>query len=202
MNIFTSGYELSTSITNIFIFVIGLYGSIKIKHDKLWKLFFILMSIDSFLGVVVHGLVMSDNVNNILWGIMSIIFAVTVNTLLGIFLKYNYKHIIVLSVLLCILLLSQLVFDMNYIFTFTMYVLLIVLITFIYIFVNNYNSKKWFVMGYIILVIGGILMLSKAKINVLNHNGICHLFIAVTLILFYIGVNNNNELCYNLNSGE
>ena len=82
----TSGYELSTSITNILIFLVSLYGFITIKKDKLWKLFFLLMSIDSLMGVIVHGLVMTIELNTILWIIMAILFTITINTLFVIFL--------------------------------------------------------------------------------------------------------------------
>ena len=64
---FTAGYELTTAITNLLIFIVGFYGIFKIKNDKLWKMFFILMSIDSLLGFIVHGFVMTLTTNIILW---------------------------------------------------------------------------------------------------------------------------------------
>ena len=77
---------------------------------------------------------------------------------------------------------------LDYILTFTLYVLLIVIISFYFLIRSEYKNKRWFVLGFINILIGGILLLSKAKIGLLNHNGIIHLFLVVTLILFYIGI--------------
>ncbi len=197
----TSGYELTTAITNIFIFVVSLFGFFKIKNEKLWKFFFLLMSIDSFMGVIVHGISMSKHTNDILWAILSLMFTITINTMICIFMKLKIRHIICLSVLLTILLLTQLVFDMNFILTFTLYVLMTVLLSVYYILKDNYERKHIFLLGFIILVIGGVLMLSHVKVSILDHNGICHLFMAFTLILFLMGINYKEKLCYD-NGGE
>ena len=121
---FTNGFELSTAITNVIIFVVSIICFFKIKKYNLWKFFFLCMCADSFLGVIVHGIVMSQTLNNILWIILSLMFTITINTLFCIFLKLKYRHIIILSVLLSILLCIQLFLDINFILTFVLYVLL------------------------------------------------------------------------------
>ena len=69
----TSGYELTTSITNIFILIFSIFGYVEIK-DKRWNFFFLCMILDSFIGTIVHGIVMSEQVYNLLWVFLAICF--------------------------------------------------------------------------------------------------------------------------------
>ncbi len=193
MNIFTSGYELTTAITNALIFIVSLFCVIKIKNNKLWKLFFILMCIDSFLGVIVHGIVMSNKVNDILWVILTLFFTLTVNTLLCIYLKLSYKHIAILSILLAIVLFIQMMMNFNYLLTFDFYALFILLIC-TYFIIKDWNKGSiWIIIGFILQVIGGILMICKVKAKIINHNGIYHLFMVMTLICLYKGIINKEN---------
>ena len=186
----TTGYELTTAITNIIIFLVSIYCLLKAKKD--WKLFYILMAIDSFLGAIVHGIKMSITINNILWVILSILFAITINTLLQIFMHIKTKYSIFLSIAIITILLIQLFLDMNFIITFISYVGIIFLLIIYYILKNNYKNKYYFLTGIIIQIIGGIPLFIKFELNYLNHNGICHLFTVITLILFYIGIQKEN----------
>ena len=181
----TSGFELTTAITNAIIFIVSIICFFKIKKNNLWKFFFLCMCVDSFLGVIVHGVVMSKAVNNFLWIILAIMFTVTINTLFCIFIKLKFRHIILLSVLLSILLCIQLALDLNFLLTFVLYVLLIMIVCTYYI-VKSKN-KILYLIGFLIQLIGGILMLCKCKISVINHNGICHIATAITLIFLYLG---------------
>ncbi|MBR4178841.1 MAG: hypothetical protein IKR57_05810 [Bacilli bacterium] len=183
----THGYDLTTAITNLFIFVTSVYGFIKIK-DKKWKLFYLFMSIDSLLGALVHGIYLSMETSLILWLILAVFFTITINTLFSIFLKFKIRYIIILSVLLSILVIVQLHFDFNFILTFALYVLVVILICIYHLFKDTYPNKNYFIYGFISQVIGGIIMLSKIKISILDHNGIYHLFMVLTLIFFYIGI--------------
>lgn len=187
----TSGYELTTSLTNAIIFLVSVYGFLTIKKDKLWRLFFFLMSIDSLLGVIVHGLVMSLQLNIILWIILSIFFTITVNTFLVIFLRFKVRHIVILSVLLTLFMLVLIYFGMDFIFYFTMYVLLVMVINIYYTIKDNIKNKKYFLIGYLVLLIGGVLMLTNAKFLGLDHNGLCHVFIAITLLIFIRALKKN-----------
>ena len=143
------------------------------------------MSIDAFLGSVVHGFVMSQRLNDFLWVILALLFTITVNTLFCIFLKLKYKHIFILSILLFMLMGIQMLFNMDYLLTFTIYVILVVAISTCYILQTD--NKLMYLLGFLILLIGGILMLCKTNFYMLNHNGIVHVFIAVTLIFLYLG---------------
>ena len=87
----THGYDLTTAITNLFIFVTSVYGFIKIKNKK-WKLFYLFMSIDSLLGALVHGIYLSMETSLILWLILAIFFTITINTLFSIFLKFKIRY--------------------------------------------------------------------------------------------------------------
>lgn len=185
----TTGIELTTAISNIFILVVSILGLIKIKKDGLWRLFFILMTMASAMGVIVHGIAMSIEMNTILWIILSIIFTFTINTFLVIFMKFKIKHIIILSVLLTVFMLVQIYFDLDYILSFTLYVLLIVIISFYYLLKDKeIKNKKYFIAAFLVTLIGGSTVFTDIKIYSLNHNGIAHIFLAIALLLFIIGL--------------
>ncbi len=184
----TSGYELTTAITNLIIFITSVFCYTRIKNNKLWKMFYLLMCLDSFMGVIVHGLNINNTVLNVLWIILSILFTITINTLLCIFLKFKYKYIYILSVILSIILITFLLLNLDYILAFVLYVL-VSFIVIGYFLIKNYSEKdKLILIGFIVQLIGGILMLCKMKFWILDYNGICHLFTAATLILFYLGI--------------
>lgn len=181
----TSGIELTTALTNIFIFIVSIYSYFKTK-DKLWNIFFFLMSIDSFLGTIAHGIVMSQTLNNIIWIILTIFFTVTINMFLCIFNNMKLKTNYILSLILSIILLIEFYLGLDFLLTFSLYCLIIVLLSIYFIFKNKFNN--WFLYGFISQIIGGVLLLSKVSIGILNYNGIYHLFAALTVILFYIGI--------------
>jgi len=185
---FTSGYELTTALTNILIFIVSIYSYLNIK-DKKWKLFFLLLTNDSFLGVIVHGIVMSIALHNILWVILTILFVLSTNTLLTIFVDIKSKIAILLSIALSIILLIEFYLGMKFLLTFTMYTLIVSIITFIFMIKNNnYKHKIYFILAYISQVIGGIFLLSDIELWLLNHNGFYHIFMALTILFFYIGI--------------
>ena len=183
----TSGYELTTAITNIFIFIVSLFCLFKIK-SKPWKYFYLFMCIDSFMGVIAHGIKMSQKTNDIIWIILSILFTITINLLLYVFKNIKIKNVIILSSILSVIMLIQLFLNSNYLLTFVIYVLIAFLIIIYSVIKSNYKNQKYYLIGFIVQIIGGILMLFKTKIWILNHNGICHLFTVLTLIIFYLGI--------------
>ena len=190
---FTTSYELTTAITNVFIFIVSFYGFIKIKKkEKLWKIFFLLMSLDSFLGCIVHGISMTIEMNVLLWIILSILFTFTINTYLISFLKYKARYVIILSVLLSFLLIVEIYNSMDFILTFTIYVIVALLISVYFVIKEKYKNKNYYLISIIILFIGGIFMLSDIHIGCLNHNGILHIFMTITMILLYLGIKKND----------
>ena len=183
---FTSGFELTTAITNILIFIVSFYAY-KNTNDRLWKLFFGLVSIDAFIGTIVHGIVMSELVNNILWIILSLFFTVTVNTILAIFIKKDIKFILLSSIVLSLILLLEMALGLDYIFTFVMCVLIVLLIGIVVI-IKNKPINIYILLGIVIELLGGLPYFLRLKILGLNHNGIIHLFLVITELFFYIGV--------------
>ena len=181
----TSGFELTTAITNIIIFIVSIICFIKVKNGPLWKFFFLCLIIVSFLGTLVHGYVLNDMIYIILWTVMAIFFTFTINTLLCIFMRLKFLHVFMLSLILSILLGIQILLGINFILTFTIYVLMIMIICTFYILKRK--NKSMYLIGFLIQLIGGIFMLSKVHIGVLNHNGIYHIFMAITLVFLYLG---------------
>lgn len=192
MNIFTSGFELTTAITNVFILIFSIFGYIKIKN-RIWKLFFLCMILDSSFGSIVHGIIMSDSIKNLLWVFLAVTFTITINTLLGIYVRLKINHIIILSIIVTFVLFSEMIFGIDFILTFSMYVLLILIICLFKIYKDGIMKNIWFILGYMFQIIGGILMLIKVDMNILNHNGIYHMFMLITLICFYIGIRRNYD---------
>ncbi len=189
---FTKGYELTTSLTNIVIFIVSLYSVLMIKNKK-WKLFFILMSINSLLGTIVHGIELNSVLKDAIWNILSILFVFTINLFLSIFMNIKMKHFMYLSVITSIILIVLYYLDMNFLLVYTFYVLLIIILSFYKILKSKLNNKKYFIIGYIVQIIGGVLLLMRVHLNYLNYNGIYHLFMALTLVFFYLGVQVDKE---------
>ena len=187
MKIFTTGYELCTAITNLVIFIITVILLSKINNKK-WKIFYYFILIDSFLGIIIHGIKMSQTVNDILWIILLILFSITFNLLLHIFCNTKIKNVIIISIVLFILLLFELLFKLDYIITLLTYALIVVLICLYKQIKNNNKNKYYFIIGIIIQLLGVIPIYLKLSISIYNYNCICHTFTLITIILFYLGL--------------
>lgn len=191
----TSGYEFTTAITNVVIVIASLYAFLKTsKEDKKWKSFFLLVVIDGIFGIVIHGIIMPDLTKKILWGILSFLFSITINLLIIIFLSKKYKkagikEIIFMSLGIYSILFLEMIFNKPFLFTYIMYALLAILLITYVIVKNGIKKNLYYFIGILCQYIGGLFLIFKKYlpvIPVLNHNGIYHLFMAVTVILFYL----------------
>lgn len=183
---FRSDYELLTGITNLFILIVSLYSFIKLKrinYNKYWLSFYMFLIVGSLLGFIIHSFNINDKIVSILWIILLFIFICIINSLLFSEYKYN-KYIVFISILFYIFLVVEAIFNMDYIITFVIYVC----INFIFI-IKSYikNKRYYYLYSIIIQIIGGLLLISRnIKIWYLDHNGIYHIFMMITVILFYI----------------
>lgn len=183
---FRSDYELLTGITNLFILIVSLYSFIRLKrinYNKYWLSFYMLLGLGSLLGFIIHSFNINDRIVSILWIILLFIFICIINSLLFSEYKYN-KYIVFISILFYIFLVVEAIFNMDYIITFVIYVC----INFIFI-IKSYikNKRYYYLYSIIIQIIGGLLLISRnIKIWYLDHNGIYHIFMMITIILFYI----------------
>lgn len=190
----THGYEFTTAITNIFIAGLALYFFLSIRKDKKidykWKLFFFLLFVAGVMGIIIHGIVMLPIIKKILWIILSFIFGVIINLLFIISLSKKYsklglKEVFLLTIGIYIILLIEILKDINFVPTYTIYALICgIIITILNI------KNKYYVIGLLFQYIGGAIILLKKYINVpvLNHNGIYHLCMCVTIIFFYLNL--------------
>ena len=183
---FRSDYELLTGITNLFILIVSLYSFIRLKrinYNKYWLSFYMFLIVGSLLGFIIHSFNINDKIVNILWIILLFIFICIINSLL--FSEYKYsKYIVFISILFYIFLVVEAILNMDFIITFVIYVC----INFIFI-IKSYikNKRYYYLYSIIIQIIGGLLLISRnVKIWYLDHNGIYHLFMMITIILFYI----------------
>ena len=184
----TSGYELMTAITNLVIFVTSIIILINIKNNKIWSLFFKFIMIDSFLGIIVHGINMSNTLYEILWGVLCILFVITFNTLLYIFGNIKLKNIAIISILISTILILEILFDLNYVITFIIYAIIVVLTSIYLLIKNKYQNKEYFIVGIVVQLIGVIPAFLKFGIGNFNHNCITHTFTLITIVIFYIGI--------------
>ena len=81
----------------------------------------------------------------------------------------------------------------NFILAFTIYVLLVLLISIYFIFKNNLKNKYYYFQAILFQLIGGVFMLTNIEAIGLDHNGIYHLFTCITMILFYLGIQKKNS---------
>ena len=203
-NILTNGCELTTAITNIFIAISSLICFLKLKSKKktnlnvkLWLIFFFFILIDGILGVIIHGIVMKQTTIDFLWYILSFFFSLTINTLLAITLyEYNNKgtfkskviFILLTSILLYLVFFIESLCNIDFLLTFIIYIKQL----------KKDKHIKYYIYGLLLQVIGGIFLLNdKFKIHFiisLDKNGIYHLFMVGTIIMYYIGIINNNKL--------
>ena len=84
-------------------------------------------------------------------------------------------------------------YGMNFLLIFDFYVLLAMIINTYSIFKYNIKNKDYFLLGIVIQLIGGIILLTDFKEGYLDHNGVYHIFMAITMIMFYIGVKKNTS---------
>lgn len=189
---FTTGYELTTGLTNLLILLVSLIGVFKIKNNKPWRLFYIFMSIDSTLSFIVHSFKISIQLNIVLWILLLIFFIMTLNSFLVVFFKLKPIYIILLTILLIGILILEVILDFNYIFTFDIFVFLTILLCLIKLIKNNYKNKTYYYLAFILSFISAVVAILNFELLVLNYNGISHIFIALTLLLFLIGIKKNS----------
>ena len=192
MKILTSGYELSTAITNLLIFITSIILILNIKK-KPFRWFYYFICIDSFLGVIVHGIKMSSLINEILWIILYLLFCITFNLLLHLFCNVKLKKVFIISLIsfifMALIFMCAIKFNINKLDNIVMllYALSIVLYC-LYNIIKKSPINKYFIIGIIIQIIGIIPIFISLNIWYLNYNGICHLFTLITIIIFYLGI--------------
>lgn len=195
---FTKGYEFTTGFTNFIIFIISFSFFLILltkKNNTLWKYFYLFISLDGLLGMIIHMLNISSSLIDILWYILAFTFTITASILLFIFLniknnKYNCKHITILTSILYFILFIERLLKIEFLYTFITYIIFIFGIC-IYIIISKKRTKLY-IYAIIFQIIGGILMLLKVKFLLLDYNGIYHIFMILTIIFFYLGLKYEN----------
>lgn len=189
----TSGYELTTGLTNICIVVAGIIAFFRTK-DKYWKIFYILCAIDGSFGVIIHCFPHEAITKKILWSMLTFTFAFTVNTLLLVFLKtktdkVNMKHVSITSIILYVILLLEVIYNKGYLLTFILYCLVCMIIITAIIIKNGIKNNLYYFLGVLVQFLGGTPMLFHDKITnipVVDVYGIYHLILVITIILFRV----------------
>jgi undecaprenyl pyrophosphate phosphatase UppP len=83
--------------------------------------------------------------------------------------------------------------NINFLVTFDFYALFVLIIC-TYCIVKNYSKEDiWIILGFILQVIGGLIMLFNINGHILDHNGIYHMFMVMTLMCIFIGLSKKNN---------
>lgn len=203
---FTSGCELVTGLTNIIISLVSLYSFVKLRNKNnvniLWKLFFLCVFFDGIFGFIIHGINFNQNIVDNLWIILSLMFCITINILLTIFLneirikskKFNILSTFILTFLVYLIIFIETIIGIDFLLTFIIYAALclfviVCIIVYKYIKSKN-NAHKYFILGILFQIIGGIILITfKSNLFYFDKNGIYHMFMILNIIMFYLGVN-------------
>lgn len=183
-------FEIYTAITNLIIFIVASVIFFKIKNNRYFKLFYLLIAIAGFMGVIIHGVAFSPSIIKLLWAILSFIFSLIINLLLIIFInnkKYTIKHVILLSIVLYIIFFVESILKIDFLLTFIIYALIVIIILFYLSFKNK--MSKFIIIGLIVQILGGIFQFyDNFHIYYFDNNGIYHIALLVTIAMFYLDI--------------
>ena len=208
MNIFTNGTQLSTAITNLFIALIAIYSYLNVrKSNNTWKYFFLTMTLCALFGFIIHGFLISENIIKILWIILSFFFCIAISLLVNSIINElnNNKRVIIyifgmsLCLFICMLIFS--LNNLNFILLFMLYVLIcLIIMTIIVLYLILVKKDKYaiyYLLAIFMQIIGGVFLLNKSSylkfIFEFDKNGIYHIFMIITIFLFYLGVRNKSK---------
>ncbi len=206
----TTGYELTTAVTNLLNAFITAVLMIRIHQTVtpplrrlLWNLTFFLFLTVSLAGAAVHGIVMNQETYKLLWNVlysvMGIMLAVFVTALMyeGYGPAYVKKTALTAGLLVAVFIPVQLYLETTYrigFIGFIVYCLInIFLITLMLLKVRKQKTYlNWFLAGIFFLIAGSILQQVKSiKFHLIvdiNYNVIYHLFILIFALLSYRGI--------------
>ena len=116
-----------------------------------------------------------------------------INNGLAILYKYaeeGIKEALYLAGIVYLVLFIELLFGMDIIPTFTGYAFLCIVIVTISLIKNGIKNNKDFFIGILMQYIGGLFIIFRSfyTFPIINHNGIYHLFLCITIYYFYRGV--------------
>lgn len=195
MNIFTTGYEFMTAITNIIITMLSCYVCYKLNRNvknRKWVFFFLLLSVAGFMGVLIHGIAFKKAYIRALWFILSLIFTLAITTLVYLFVnnkKYGYRNIIITSIIVYLVFFLEMVAEIDFLTTFIIYAALCIIFSLIILIRRGIKENIYFIIALLIQIIGGIFLLLSIRIPklLLDENSIYHLFMFVSIIFLSIG---------------
>ena len=124
---FTNGYELTTAITNLIICAMSLYCLFKSKNKlKVWTVFYIVISIASFLGFIYHGIILNEEIKEYIWKVLTFMFCIGINSLLVVALNEvkkltNKKSILSVFIMSFVLFVMFMLLEFNNIDSFGYY---------------------------------------------------------------------------------
>ena len=185
----TEGVAFSTALTNILIALVAMFGIALLEENKLWKQFFTLLLMVGFLGMIVHGIVMSKTLELILWIILAILITMTISTAFRLFTNCSKRRSTIITLIISIVLILELLFRPSWVVpTFVTYALVVVLITLYSLIKDGIWKNIGMFIGFIVLLLSAIVMYFKISCCSLNHDGLGHVLLVVGLIILLISI--------------
>lgn len=195
MELFTTGYEFVTAVTNIFITIVALISCYRLNgnvKNRKWVLFFLLFTICGFMGVLIHGINFKASHIKLLWMILSLLFTFTITTMVYIFKnnkKSTYRNIIMTSMLVYLVFFFEMLAGIDFLPTFIVYAALCLIYSLYLLFKSGIAKNIYFIIAIVLQIVAGIFLIFEVKIKNLfvDENAIYHLFTIFSIILLYIG---------------
>jgi len=205
MSIHPSRFEQVTAATDILLGAVAAYAVLKLYpladfKSRTWMWAFGLLAFASFLGILAHGIAMSQKVNNRIWmplnlslGLALGMFVVgAVFDLLG---EESARMILPVMLFLgFVFFLITIIFPGSFL-TFIIYeavAMLFALGAYIFLFYNGTSSAGWMSLGIFVTIIAAAVQatgkVGKSIFWYFDNNGVFHLIQIIGLGLVYIGL--------------
>jgi hypothetical protein len=206
MSIHSSRFEQVTALTDLALGLFASYAMIKLMSlagfkSQIWMWAFALLAFASFLGVIAHGIAMSQKTNNMLWMPLNL----SLGLALGLFVVAAVFDLSgeksARTILPFMLILGVIFFFVTIIFpgtflTFIIYegvAMIFALGVYIFLFYTNaLPNAGWMALGIFVTIIAAVVQAvgktGKSMLWYFDNNGMFHLIQMVGLILLFMGL--------------
>ncbi len=206
MSIHSSRFEQVTALTDLALGLLASYAAIKLMSltgfkSQIWMWAFALLACASFLGVIAHGIAMSQKTNDLLWKPLNL----SLGLALGLFVvgaTFDFSgEETARTILPFMLILGLIFFFITIIFpgtflTFIIYEGIAMIFALgVYIFLSYTNAlpnAAWMALGVFVTIVAAIVQAvgktGKSMLWYFDNNGMFHLIQMIGLILLFEGL--------------
>ena len=206
MSIHPSRYEQMTALTDLILGMIASYAVVKFMphtdfKSQVWMWAFALLAFLSFLGMIAHGLTMSQKTNDTIWKPLNL----SLGLALGLFvvgavfdLRGEESARMILPIMLAlgmVFFLVTIIFPGTFL-TFIIYesvAMLFALGVYIFMFYTDaLPNAQWMALGVFVTIIAAIVQatgqVGKSMLWYFDNNGMFHLIQMIGLVFLFVGL--------------